>query len=66
MIAGINNLSLSVSSLEMSFTFNTNILGCKTLKELHRDTYLLAISRFANTAILATKYTQIAFISHEN
>jgi len=42
MILGINHLTLSVSNLEKSFNFYTQILGCKPLAKWKRGAYLLA------------------------
>lgn len=42
MLTGINHLTLSVSCLETSFNFYTQILGCKPLAKWKRGAYLLA------------------------
>ena len=42
MITGINHLNLSVSNLEQSFNFYSNILGCKPLAKWKKGAYLLA------------------------
>ncbi|NJK57640.1 MAG: glutathione transferase [Pleurocapsa sp. SU_5_0] len=42
MLQGLNHLTLSVSCLETSFNFYTQILGCKPLARWKRGAYLLA------------------------
>lgn len=42
MLTGINHLTLSVSCLETSFNFYTQVLGCKPLAKWKRGAYLLA------------------------
>ena len=42
MVVGINHITLSVSNLEISFNFYTQILGCKPLAKWKRGAYLLA------------------------
>lgn len=42
MITGINHLTFSVSSLDASFAFYTEVLGCKALARWPKGTYLLA------------------------
>jgi catechol 2,3-dioxygenase-like lactoylglutathione lyase family enzyme len=42
MLQGLNHLTLSVSCLETSFNFYTQILGCKPLAKWKRGAYLLA------------------------
>lgn len=41
MLTGLNHLTLSVSCLETSFNFYTQILGCKPLAKWKRGAYLL-------------------------
>ena len=68
MIAGINHVTLSVSNLEKSFNFYTQILGCKPLAKWKRGAYLLAgnlwlcLSFEHNTGRqISSEYTHIAF-----
>jgi glutathione S-transferase fosA5 len=42
MLKGLNHLTLSVSCLETSFNFYTQILGCKPLARWKQGAYLLA------------------------
>jgi catechol 2,3-dioxygenase-like lactoylglutathione lyase family enzyme len=68
MITGINHITLSVSNLEKSFDFYTEILGCKAIALWQTGAYLLAcdlwlcLSLDANTRTNSIEeYTHIAF-----
>ncbi|MDZ8189966.1 MAG: VOC family protein [Nostoc sp. ChiSLP02] len=68
MITGINHITLSVSDLERSFDFYTEILGCKAIAKWKKGAYLLAgdlwlcLSLDENTRkSAAVEYTHIAF-----
>ncbi|RCJ27354.1 glutathione transferase [Nostoc sp. ATCC 43529] len=72
MITGINHITLSVSDLEKSFEFYTQILGCQAIAKWKKGAYLLAgnlwlcLSLDANTRTNpAVEYTHIAFSVHE-
>ena len=68
MVVGINHITLSVSNIEISFNFYTQILGCKPLAKWKRGAYLLAgnlwlcLSVDRNTCRqISPEYTHIAF-----
>ncbi|MBD2447806.1 alpha-D-ribose 1-methylphosphonate 5-triphosphate diphosphatase [Nostoc sp. FACHB-152] len=68
MITGINHITLSVSDLEKSFSFYTEILGCQAIAQWQTGAYLLAgnlwlcLSLDPNTHTNPLKeYTHIAF-----
>lgn len=42
MIGGINHITLAVSDLERSFTFYTDLLGCRPVARWARGAYLMA------------------------
>lgn len=42
MITGVNHITLSVSDLEQSFRFYTDVLSCKPVAKWKRGAYLLA------------------------
>ncbi len=68
MLQGLNHLTVSVSCLETSFNFYTQILGCKALARWKRGAYLLAgdlwlclsLNRDRNYS-RTSDYTHIAF-----
>lgn len=68
MITGINHLTLSVSDIEKSFEFYTQVLGCQAVAKWETGVYLLAgnlwlcLSLDSQTrASPAAEYTHIAF-----
>lgn len=68
MLQGLNHLTLSVSCLETSFNFYTQILGCKPLAKWKQGAYLLAgdfwlcLSLNSNLdRCVSPNYTHIAF-----
>ena len=68
MLQGINHLTLSVSCLETSFNFYTQVLGCKPLAKWKRGAYLLAGNFWLCLSLdenfqpkILGKYTHIAF-----
>lgn len=68
MLAGLNHLTLSVSCLETSFDFYTQVLGCKPLAKWKQGAYLLAgdlwlcLSTSTNLNCSASSdYTHVAF-----
>jgi glutathione S-transferase fosA5 len=67
-VTGLNHLNLSVSCLETSFNFYTQILGCKPLARWKRGAYLqagdlwLCLSLDVNLqSKMSLDYTHIAF-----
>jgi glutathione S-transferase fosA5 len=67
MLQGLNHLTLSVSCLETSFDFYTQILGCKPLARWKRGAYLLAgdlwlcLSLDLSNSSISSDYTHVAF-----
>ena len=68
MLQGLNHLTLSVSCLETSFNFYTQILGCKPLAKWKQGAYLLAGDLWLCLAFdpclnpdVSSDYTHIAF-----
>ena len=68
MISGINHITISVSDLEKSFTFYTQILGCHPLARWKRGAYLLAGKLWLCLSVdrdtrhqVFPEYTHIAF-----
>jgi glutathione S-transferase fosA5 len=68
MLQGLNHLTLSVSCLETSFNFYTQILGCKPLARWKQGAYLLAGNLWLCLSLnltgdrsKASDYTHIAF-----
>jgi glutathione S-transferase fosA5 len=68
MLQGLNHLTLSVSCLETSFNFYTQILGCKALARWQRGAYLLAGDMWLCLSLnldrdrsKSSNYTHIAF-----
>lgn len=74
MITGLNHLTLSVSDLQQSFDFYTQVLGCQPIALWNRGAYLLAgdlwlcLSLDRNTRTSPSEeYTHVAFsVAGEN
>lgn len=67
MLQGLNHLTLSVSCLETSFNFYTQVLLCKPLARWKRGAYLLAgdfwlcLCLNPSKSSISSDYTHIAF-----
>lgn len=68
MITGINHITLSVSDLNKSFKFYTDVLGCKPVARWKRGAYLLAGNLWLCLSVdeqtrkeALPEYTHIAF-----
>ena len=68
MLQGLNHLTLSVSCLETSFNFYTQILGCKPLAKWKQGAYLLAGDLWLCLSVsphldrsISSDYTHVAF-----